>query len=221
MTWPSSDVDTSAMDSNSDTPPRAEFLSWAQKFNQLRNHVSAYMQGVLTSADAAAARTALGAFSSTMTSGRLLGRVTAGAGAPEELTASQAATLLPASTTSAAGLVELATDAEAQAGTDSSRAVTPDNLGATVIGIGQSWQSVLASRATGTNYANNTGRPIAVLVVATSSAGVGCDFTVGGSIVSRFNHPTVALNGTHSVIVPNGAVYRVNNGTLFSWMELR
>ena len=42
-----------------------------------------------------------------------------------------------AATTSATGVAELATDAEAQAGTDATRAVTPDNLGATVIGIGQ------------------------------------------------------------------------------------
>lgn len=61
MVWPASDVDTTQMDAGTDTPPRAEFLSWAQKFNQLRNHVSAYMQGLLSSADAAAARTALGA----------------------------------------------------------------------------------------------------------------------------------------------------------------
>lgn len=59
MTWPSSDVNTTGMDAGTDTPPRAEILSWAQKFNQLRNHVSAFMQGLLTSADAAAVRSAL------------------------------------------------------------------------------------------------------------------------------------------------------------------
>ena len=59
MTWPSSDVNTTGMDAGTDTPPRAEFLSWAQKFNQLRNHVSAFMQGLLTSADAAAVRSTL------------------------------------------------------------------------------------------------------------------------------------------------------------------
>lgn len=59
MTWPSSDVNTTGMDAGTDTPPRAEFLSWAQKFNQLRAHVSAFMQGLLTSADAAAVRSTL------------------------------------------------------------------------------------------------------------------------------------------------------------------
>lgn len=59
MTWPSGDVDTTGMDSGTDPPPRAEFLSWAQKFNQLINHVTEFMQGVLASATAADARTAL------------------------------------------------------------------------------------------------------------------------------------------------------------------
>lgn len=60
MTWPSGDEPTTALDSGTDTPPRAVFLSLVQKFNLLRAHVSTYMQGVLTSADAAAARVALG-----------------------------------------------------------------------------------------------------------------------------------------------------------------
>lgn len=60
MTWPSGDEPTTALDSGTDTPPRAVFLSLVQKFNLLRSHVSTYMQGVLTSADAAAARVALG-----------------------------------------------------------------------------------------------------------------------------------------------------------------
>lgn len=59
MTWPTDPVDTSALDAGTDTPPRATFFSWAQKFNQLVAHVTGYMQGLLASADAAAARTTL------------------------------------------------------------------------------------------------------------------------------------------------------------------
>lgn len=59
MTWPTDPVDTSALDAGTDTPPRATFFAWAQKFNQLIAHVSGYMQGLLASADAAAARTTL------------------------------------------------------------------------------------------------------------------------------------------------------------------
>lgn len=57
--WPTEAVEVSALDAGTDTPPRSIFLAWAQKFNQLINHVSVYMQSLLTSADAAAARTAL------------------------------------------------------------------------------------------------------------------------------------------------------------------
>ncbi len=59
MAWPSSNVNTSGMDSGADTPPRGEFLSWAQKFNQLINHFSLFMQGLATSTSAAEAREAL------------------------------------------------------------------------------------------------------------------------------------------------------------------
>ena len=57
-----------------------------------------------------------------------LGRTTAGTGAPEALTSAQATTLLDAATASARGTVELATTAETQAGTDATRAVTPEGL---------------------------------------------------------------------------------------------
>lgn len=63
MVWPTAAVSTTALDAGTDTPPRAEFLSWAQKFNQLIAHVSSYMQGLLGSADAAAARSTLGVYS--------------------------------------------------------------------------------------------------------------------------------------------------------------
>lgn len=58
--WPTSDVVTTAMDAGSDTPPRAEIKSWADKFNEMRNHVSVFMQGLLDDPDAATARATLG-----------------------------------------------------------------------------------------------------------------------------------------------------------------
>jgi hypothetical protein len=62
MTWPASDVTTTNLDAGSDNAAtaRADLFDLAQKFNQLRNHVSTFMQGALQWADAAAARLALG-----------------------------------------------------------------------------------------------------------------------------------------------------------------
>lgn len=88
-------------------------------------------------------------------------------------------------------------------------------------GYGQTRQAVTVSRAMDTNYTNSTGRPIQVLVSATAAAGVGCDFTIDGTVVSRMNQAAATLNGTHSVMVLPGEVYRANNGTLFAWTEIR
>jgi hypothetical protein len=60
MTWPSSDVSTTAMDGGTDTPPRAEFKSWADKFNEMRNHVSTLAQTILNRNTAALMRADLG-----------------------------------------------------------------------------------------------------------------------------------------------------------------
>lgn len=64
MTYPATDVSTTDMDQGTDVPAtaRASILDLAQKFNLLRNHISTFMQGLLSTAtDAATARAALGA----------------------------------------------------------------------------------------------------------------------------------------------------------------
>lgn len=62
MTWPTADVSTTSLDAGSDSAAtaRASLLDLAQKFNQMRAHVSAFMQGLLGSASAGTACTALG-----------------------------------------------------------------------------------------------------------------------------------------------------------------
>jgi hypothetical protein len=69
---------------------------------------------------------------------RILGRATAGAGVIEELTGTQVGTIVGSATTSASGVVELATAAEILTGTDDTRPMVPgffaDNASFTATG---------------------------------------------------------------------------------------
>jgi hypothetical protein len=77
-------------------------------------------RAVLTAADAPTARTAIGAGTSSLVLGTTAGTAKAGDYAP------------PAASETVAGVVELATVTEAQAGTDTARAVTPAGVAAHV-----------------------------------------------------------------------------------------
>ena len=76
---------------------------------------------------------------------------------------------ISAASASTPGLVQLATNAIAQAGVNSARAITAENLAATVLGMSQAYQT--PSRAPNTTYVNETGRTIFVVaqIAMTSS----------------------------------------------------
>ncbi|WP_338755012.1 hypothetical protein [Ralstonia sp. RRA.1] len=93
-----------------------------------------------------------------------------------------------------------------------------------VVGVGQTFTNVTASRASGTTYTNSTGKPIIVYVNATTTAsngalsiavnGVTCGFSVqpiSGSVVAA------------TALVPSGGTYVVSVGSAntLSWSELR
>lgn len=61
--WPGADVNTTTFDSDLDSPllARPDWFDHAVKFNQVRNHVSTFVQGLLDDIDAATARATLGA----------------------------------------------------------------------------------------------------------------------------------------------------------------
>jgi len=125
------------------------------------------------------------------------------------------------------GIVELATVAEAQTGTDTARAVTPAGLAAVALGVGQTWQDLTGSRAFATNYTNTSGKPISVHVHGTSATSQYADLavTVGGVVLQGTNvsFESTAQFVSLSFIVPNGVTYNVagTNATLTKWNELR
>lgn len=94
------------------------------------------------------------------------------------------------------------------------------------IGIGQTWQDVLASRSANTTYTNNTGRPIMVNIQFTQTGGSNPTsiLEVDGVGVARGGQPGVAGGGTLSAIVPPGSTYSLINGPgnpPALWSELR
>lgn len=168
-----------------------------------------------------------GAFTSsgmTMATARVLGRLTASTGAVEELTATQITTsFVNAATDTAQGKVELATNGEAQGGTDTTRAVTPANLTASQLGRGQTWQNLTGSRSAGSAYQNTSGRPIFIAVRYLQSGSGTTTMFVDSVEVSYGQQATVSGGQTLSAIVPNASFYQVNvvSNTLSYWAELR
>lgn len=100
------------------------------------------------------------------------------------------------------------------------------------IGVNQTWQSYSSSRSPGTNYTNDTGRPIMVSVTANNSgiATLGSiTATVSGVVVGRVSTgddegaQAVSALGCLTFIVPDGATYSIANtaSTIQYWAELR
>lgn len=94
-----------------------------------------------------------------------------------------------------------------------------------VLGFGQTWQNLTASRVIGTTYTNTTGKPIVVNIsISQGSAGVG-DVYVSDVIVGRCQSSSTVEFSVVSAIVPNGATYRYTiiggSQTLGYWSELR
>ena len=95
------------------------------------------------------------------------------------------------------------------------------------IGVGQTWQNVLSSRAVGTTYTNTTGRPIFVSVGGSGSAiNTRVFITLDGSLGFEGNGAAGSGFRTENcIVVPAGSTYVITAGTgtltLLSWNELR
>ena len=105
---------------------------------------------------------------------------------------------------------------------DASGNVTIGGVG--ILGIGQSWSDVTASRALGTTYTNSTGKPIQVMMNynGTSSTSRTLTAVVNGTTIMSVT--TNYICPTLNFIVPSGATYSITSsgGLLLGlWSELR
>lgn len=164
----------------------------------------------------------------TGTAANVTGTVAIAKGGTGQTTAAAAFNAIKqAATETDSGAVELATTAEASAGTDTTRAVTPAgieaHMTANAIGWGQTWQNVSGSRANNTNYTNTTGRPIMVSVWPNISTAFDGILTVDGGDIARTANTSVSATNQITAIVPPGSFYRVTftTGSIGTWVELR
>lgn len=95
---------------------------------------------------------------------------------------------------------------------------------ANILGQGQTWQNVTASRAKGVTYTNTTGKPIMVDISTYVYADSGVYFIINGVnqgvIVSQSG--AAGVGGSMALIVPNGNTYSTSGeGAVSTWFELR
>ena len=92
------------------------------------------------------------------------------------------------------------------------------------VGYGQTWQNVLASRATGPTYTNTTGKPIVFYVRCLLGTSAYINLIVGGIEVGYISNAGGASSfyAGVSAIVPPGVTYSNSGNTAASaWSELR
>lgn len=92
------------------------------------------------------------------------------------------------------------------------------------LGIGQSWQSVGASRAPNTNFTNSTGKPILVMAsVSLTGANGRIIMYVDDRLAQDSFNPTSAASLGAQVVVPAGSTYRVVPvaSAISGWWEYR
>lgn len=90
------------------------------------------------------------------------------------------------------------------------------------VGVGQTWQNMLASRAGGTSYQNLTGRPI-VVSVRVGATGSGRDLQVStdnATWVTVMTSSTIEIYQQTAIVPPNH-YYRILTGSIGTWAELR
>ena len=95
-----------------------------------------------------------------------------------------------------------------------------------IIGVGQSWQDVAASRAAGVTYTNSTGRPILVIVSGRNTATTKYAYVDLVPVGGFTNIDAGTVLSSISFIVPEGSTYSISSGVSITgvgagWSELR
>lgn len=125
---------------------------------------------------------------------------------------------------------DLASQVEAEAGTDNTKLMTPlrveEHMIANTLGWGQTWQDVLASRTFGTSYQNTTGKPIQVAITGQGSDRIIQVSSDNATWITIGRLAAAALDPSGmSFVVPVNYYYRLNTagaaGTIVYWVELR
>ena len=101
-----------------------------------------------------------------------------------------------------------------------------DSRLSSILGVGQTWQDVTASRAAGVTYTNSAGRPIFVIVTGRDQSSGGRAYVDGLSVGGFTQSSTGTVLSTISFIVPDGSTYSVSSGVSITgadkqWVELR
>ena len=91
------------------------------------------------------------------------------------------------------------------------------------LGVGQTWQDLVASRSLSTEYVNTTGKPIQINI--TTNYGSGSNFQLFVDTIRVWFIASYSTNSTSaSMLIPSGSIYRVElggGGTISNWSELR
>lgn len=99
----------------------------------------------------------------------------------------------------------------------------PGNVASGVLGAGQTWQNVTASRAIGTTYTNSTGKPVFIMVTTNAVNNVTITLTIDGAARSSMGiGSNIPLSPNVAAVIPNGSTYSVAaSSAILTWSELR
>lgn len=123
-------------------------------------------------------------------------------------TATAFSNIKQAASTSATGVVELSTDAEAQTGTDTARAITPANLTAKEASVAE-WRANTADRILTTDIVNSA----MAEVTLTDAATITWDMSTGIDFVVTLGGNRTLGNPSNTVVGRRGRIRVVQDGT--------